>query len=341
MASFLEDASKIRIADEGVIKKNVNWYPLNDYFISNVCFWQSGLLSKTFTDDFNVLLIWGDAWRITTWGATLIARVRGKRVIFWTHGLYGSEGLLRRCFRLTFYKMSNHIFTYGGHAKNLFIRAGFTPENVTVIGNSIANQKSLLELASIDDKSLNDKLSRLEICFIGRLEHNKSLNTLIDLLVWYRDNRHIKIYLHFVGDGSVADDLVTYADENNIADQINFHGSKYSPVDIYECVKDCICCISPGNIGLTSITSLSLGIPIITHSEPIYQMPEFESVIEGVSGRLFVRNNLLSLVDAFDNLVEDVKVKSITVATCIGVAESFFSEESQLRRILDVICKYK
>jgi glycosyltransferase involved in cell wall biosynthesis len=59
-------------------------------------------------------------------------------------------------------------------------------------------------------------------------------------------------------------------------------------------------CVSPGNVGLTAIHSLTFGCPVITHGNLPDQMPEFEAIRPGITGDFFKEN------DAYD-LSEKIK----------------------------------
>ena len=56
-------------------------------------------------------------------------------------------------------------------------------------------------------------------------------------------------------------------------------------------------CVSPGNVGLTAIHSLTYGCPVITHNNFPFQGPEFESIIQGKTGDFFQENDVNSLAD--------------------------------------------
>ena len=53
--------------------------------------------------------------------------------------------------------------------------------------------------------------------------------------------------------------------------------------------------VAPGKIGLTAIQSLTYGTPVITHGNSDNQMPEFEAVVPGDNGDLFVDGDIDSL----------------------------------------------
>ena len=64
--------------------------------------------------------------------------------------------------------------------------------------------------------------------------------------------------------------------------------------------------MSPGNVGLTCIHSLSYGTPVCTHNNFFNQMPESEIITDGKNGIFFEENSLEDLKEKiifwFDNL---------------------------------------
>ena len=79
----------------------------------------------------------GDAKVISTWIASLILRIRGTEVIFWTHGFYGKENFLKLFIRKLFYSLSNKFIVYERRGKKLMINNGFDPSKIYVIFNSL------------------------------------------------------------------------------------------------------------------------------------------------------------------------------------------------------------
>ena len=54
-------------------------------------------------------------------------------------------------------------------------------------------------------------------------------------------------------------------------------------------------CVSPGNVGLTCIHSLTYGTPVSTHNNFKNQMPEAEAIQDGKNGFFFKENNIEDL----------------------------------------------
>ena len=107
--------------------------------------------------------------------------------------------------------------------------------------------------------------------------------------------------LTFIGYFTVKEDLAKFSVSLGVMDQIWFYGASYDEAKNAELIYNADLCISPGNIGLTAIHSLMFGTPAITHSNFPYQMPEFESIKQGVTGDFFQENNSVSLAQCIEN----------------------------------------
>jgi glycosyltransferase involved in cell wall biosynthesis len=88
------------------------------------------------------------------------------------------------------------------------------------------------------------------------------------------------------------------------------------------------CCVSPGNVGLTAIHSLSSGTPVITHRNWYNQNPEVEAVIQDITGMFFEENDAISLSETIDDLILNGK-KLTMEAACIKQVEMFWNPVNQ------------
>ena len=78
---------------------------------------------------------------------------------------------------------------------------------------------------------------------------------------------------------------------------INFLGPIYDEQILSELIFDSNVCVSPGNIGLTAMHSLSYGTPVITHNDFKNQMPEAEAITENINGLFFKKDNIEDLAE--------------------------------------------
>ena len=94
-------------------------------------------IKKSFFSNYDVILLLGDMKIISNWIVSIISRLRNKKVIFWTHGIYGNESYLKKKIRLLFLSLSNKILLYENNAKRQLIKNGLNPSNLHVIYNSL------------------------------------------------------------------------------------------------------------------------------------------------------------------------------------------------------------
>ena len=85
------------------------------------------------------------------------------------------------------------------------------------------------------------------------------------------------------------------ADRPALNQNVCFFGPCYDEFEIGMLIYNAALCVSPGNVGLTAIHSLSYGTPVISHNDFKHQMPEFEAIVPGETGAFFIANDLNSL----------------------------------------------
>ena len=105
--------------DESLINQNKHSGKINHvknfYFFGHLI-WQTKVLSKVFKKVDSVIFL-GEMTVITTWLASIIFRLRGIKVIFWGHGIYGNENSIKLLIRNLFLKLASHNLVYEKRAK--------------------------------------------------------------------------------------------------------------------------------------------------------------------------------------------------------------------------------
>lgn len=290
----------------------VAWVRVHNLTIKRACFWQSGLIRMALSNEHQVHVYWGEAHRISTWLSALLSRARGKRVVFWTHGIYGNEPPFKGWVRRTFYRLADALLLYGDYAKQLLIKDGFDGRRLYVIKNSldVARQNELYEKTRSRAQSLRAELfpgGGKVLVFVGRLTPQKRLGMLLDALKTLTDEGH-NYSLLLVGDGSERAPLAERARELGIEKRVLFYGACYDDEALAPLIAMADLCVSPGEVGLTAMHALVFGTPVVTHDNFAEQMPEFEAIVHGKSGAFYRYGDpadlclkikeVLSLVDA-------------------------------------------
>ena len=234
---------------------------------------------------------------ISTWLAVIICKLRSTEIWFWGHGIYGNESKLKKFFRLSFLRLADKHLLYEKRAKKLLLENGFQKESLEIIYNSLDYeiQKILFQKLEIDRPTgLNHfKNDYPTLLFIGRLTKQKKLELLISA-VNELEKSNYKVNLLIVGKGNQREYLMKLLKKLQL-NNFYFYGPLYDENKLSNLIYNSDLCVSPGNIGLTAIHSLSYGTAIASHDNFNNQMPEVESIIQGVNGFLFSEGDPVDL----------------------------------------------
>lgn len=291
----------IKINEHYKNKEQKKFHYVKNYVFNGILFWQSGIIKTCVFKKYEGVIFLGEANIISTWIASVIARIRGKKVIFRGHGLYGNEKGIKLFLRKMFYKIPSENLIYSEGAKKRLIEKGFSENKTHVIYNSLqyTYQKELF------DKFQNGKIKKdwdffgtnhPVLFFLGRLTKIKKIDLLVKSVIELNKDK-AKFNLLIIGDGEEYQNLKNIALKLIENGQCYFTGNVYEEEKLANYIYYSDLCISPGNIGLTAIHSLTYGTPVATHNNSLRQGPEHEIIQDFVNGFYFQENNSLSIVE--------------------------------------------
>ncbi|QXP66974.1 glycosyltransferase [Polaribacter sp. AHE13PA] len=320
-------------------KGNEKFFNAPSYKVKNFIFHKK-MIAYILKNDFDSYIFHSSPFWITILISFFILKLKGKKCYNWTHGLLKDEDSFKSKFYLNFYKLFDGIILYGNGAKKNMINKGFPKEKLTVIYNSLNYKKQIInrDKLNVDDfitlkkKIFGTNYKRPQLIFIGRLTKQKKLTVLLELID-ILNKKGQNFNLVFVGDGQEKKNLELITLDKGLDDQIKFYGPSYDEFEIYSLIASSDCCVSPGEIGLTAIHSLTYGTPVISHNNANYQMPEFESIIDGVNGKLFEYNDTNSLVEAVLSWFNDNKDREVVRNNCYKVIDEVFNPVNQKKII--------
>ena len=305
-------------------------------FISNLYLnrrwlvWQNGVVTQCVFESFDQIIFLADVACLSTWIASIVCRLRGKRVIFWGHGFYGNEGYLKLLFRILFYKISHRFLVYEKRAKALMINNGYSSESVFVIYNSLDYDKHK-NMRNIFKRSSRSKVfsffnnhSLPILVFVGRTTKEKKLSLIVNAVNLMNAKEH-NYNLLIVGGGEEFNLLRLKAKVGIQEKFIHFTGPIYDEFKTAEYLAHSDLCVSPGNVGLTAIHSLSFGTPVLTHNNMSNQMPESESIIEGYNGCYFEENNVNSLISSINTWFVKNSDRDSVRERCYVIVDQFYN----------------
>ena len=294
--------------------------------------WQTGVLKLLFKAYDNYILT-VDTACLSSWLFIYIANLLGKNVFFWTHGCNGKESYFQRVKNKLYFGPCKGLLLYGEYAKNILVDQGYNSKKLHVIANSLDYERQL-EIRNALFKN-NIYLNHFKndfpvIVFIGRLEKKKKLTMILEVMKMLgRENIHVNCV--YIGEGNEKETLVKIAKKLEIEKYNWFYGACYNEDEIGNLIYNADICLSPGNVGLTAIHSLSFGTPVITHSNFSNQMPEFESITKGVSGDFFQEDNLVSLKKTIKEWLKKYPVKNKELLeNCFSVVDNKYNPYFQL-----------
>lgn len=263
-----------------------------NYYLSRHLVYQNFDFSILF-EDWDAVVVSGEVQVLSSWIIIFICRLRRLKLVVWTHGLYGKESPILKWLRVRFYRCFNQLLIYNRRAKKLLIEEGVDESLIHVVYNSFGYET----LSALAEEATSKDSGVFNLVFIGRLTPVKRLDLALEAL-GILQRRGVECQLHLIGDGSCRSELQELADGLGIGKLIHFYGAIHDVYESSQIIKRCHLGVSPGNIGLTAIHLLSLGVPVVTHDNICEQMPEVEIITKNVNGSFFRQGSAASLADA-------------------------------------------
>ncbi len=327
---FASVKSSVKTMDVNKLRGFKGWLPVKR-FLGKIYF--EGM-QKLLRDDYDIYILDGDLRNIGNWCFLLKSRFTKKRVLLWTHGWYGHENTIRRFLKRFFYKMTDGLVLYGDYAKKLMVdKEGFKADSIFVVHNSLSYYEQLAIRQHITNSTVyHDHFNNNNpnLIFIGRLTPIKKLDMILYAVKRLLAN-NVGVNVTFVGDGIERAKLESLTKELNIEYNVWFYGASYDESVNATLIYNADLCISPGNVGLTSIHVLTFGTPVITHNNFTMQMPEFEAVLKGKTGDFFVENDVDSLVKTISRWLSEHTDRDSVRKNCYDVIDHEWNPDFQIK----------
>ena len=302
-------------------------------------YWQKGSLGLLFKPYKNYIII-GEPYNLSSWIILLFSKITSKRIIGWTHGWYGDEIGIKRWIKRIYFSSFDELLVYGEYAIDLMTKEGIPTQKMHCMANSLDSDKILKIRQNLkpNDIYINHfKNNYPVVLYSGRIQKVKKLNLLLEAIA----NLKVKGFLVnavIVGNDVENVNLKALAQKINVLNQVWLYGACYDEEELSRLFVNTSVCVSPGNVGLTAIHSLSYGCPVITHNNFAAQMPEFEAVIPSATGDFFKQGDVEGLAECIKrwcSLSEEEREK--TRAACYAEIDRKWNVDYQIGVLKEVL----
>lgn len=298
-------------------------------------YWQKGEVGLLLSKKYDVFLILGESPNLSSFFGMLLHNIfnRKKKLYTWSHGIRRRLCGIRGIYSSIFNHLPYAIFVYGDYARKYMGEHGFNSERLFPIHNSL-NYDEQIRLRENFTSIYTDHFHNNNpvLFFIGRLTAVKKLDMIIYAMAILK-KQNILVNCVFIGDGPVKKELEQIVSEKKLEAQVWFYGPCYNEIEKSELIANADICIAPGNIGLTAMDSLVYGTPAITMNNFGMQMPEFESIIPGVTGSFFKENDTNDLAKQIAIWLTNGKNREEIRHNCYKVIDEKWNPNYQIELI--------
>jgi glycosyltransferase involved in cell wall biosynthesis len=300
-------------------------------------FLQPGLLKWAMSAEVDTWIVVAVPHGLFYWFAPLIARLFGKRVIFWTIGWIQDDRGFKNFLRRTFYSLANSLLIYGHYGKILGMQRGIPATSMHVVYNALdydtqRNHRDRLtdyDLEQTKNELFGGTVDPILVCCSRLLPHRKLEHAIESLAIL--KSRGININLLLVGEGSERAKLQSMADRLGV--NVYFFGACYDEATLSRLIASSDLTIAPGMVGLTAMQSLAYGTPVITHDDPYHQAPESDCLTPGLTGQFFEYGNVGDIADKLEDWFFSQRDIAACRRACREIIEKFYNPVYQAKVI--------
>lgn len=277
---------------------------LKNKYLFGPLWYQKGMTKLVFKK-YDAFVLPGAPFCLSTWTFLVLSKLLGKKTVAWSHGILHSHGGLKKLLYKTYFSLFDRVMTYNERSSKLLIEEGVPEEKLFVIGNSLDTDTHRMLRKELQDTPIfKEHFGNCKpvILYCGRIQKIKKLDILLDAMLLL-NKKGIRLNAVLVGADSPDTNIQELVKSRELAEQVWIYGPCYDERKLSEIFYNSDVCVSPGNVGLTAIHSLSFGCPVITNDNFDTQMPEFEAIRKGITGDFFKENDIQDLANVIENWI--------------------------------------
>jgi glycosyltransferase involved in cell wall biosynthesis len=265
-----------------------------------------------------------------------LARLFGKKILFWGHGWTRRDKGIKKWVRQMFYRLPNGFLYYGKTGRDIGVEFGFDENRAFVINNSqeMLGHRPLSHTArrKIKEQFFAEPVKPVVICST-RLAKRKKLHLLVEAIGLLEPSLRPNLIL--VGDGPERDRLKGLS--NSLGVNCYMPGACYDEEtlrDMFSCATVSVC---PAAVGLTAIHSMNYGVPMLTDDCFERHGPEFEAIIPGRTGDFFEAGSIDAMASAIAKWTKNEFAEDDICSSCVNLVNDYYSPEFQEKMIIEAV----
>jgi glycosyltransferase involved in cell wall biosynthesis len=306
------------------------------------CYWQCGTKLSPRLGPGDVLVICGNPRILNNIPLIRQARKRKIGVVWWGHGWTAGSNRFREMIRRWFMRFADSILLYTEKEVGRYKKEGFRTNRMYGANNTIDERpifkvREHLNSAQIEKfrniEGIND---RILILFCGRLTQKARLALAIDAIE-ILNKEGDKYLLAVIGDGEELDDLCDQVSVKGLDKDVRWLGKIYDIEVKAQWFLASSCFVYPGAAGLSLIEAFCFGLPVVTHNNPVNQMPEISALNHGVNGLMFEEGDAHSLAGSIREITQNTKLRKRMSRAATQTIENEYSIEQMAERFLHAV----
>ena len=265
--------------------------------------------------------------------ATVIARLMGKKVIYWGHGINkgGPDRPWRSWLIRTTARLANAILLYGKREANYYDQKGFPMRKVFVSNNALDTRpvKAILEGTTPADIKRFQEEKKLRgkkaLIFTGRLLASKEVIVAVEAMPAILKQEPDAI-LVIIGDGPDAERIRKRIDELALTNHVQMPGAIFDEEVLARYYLSSQIAVIPGSAGLVINHAFAYSVPVITSDDLWRHGPEIAMLEDGKTGLLFHDGNPDSLADCVIELLSNPDRLAEMKTSCRRLIDEEYNE---------------
>jgi hypothetical protein len=184
--------------------------------------------------------------------------------------------------------------------------------------------------------SINNKISippiKKHFLFVGTLYKAKKIYELLyAYLESFKLNKDLQ-QLIIIGDGDESENIKIWIKNNFLTNKIILKGAIYENILLELIFSEAICCISPGQAGLSVLSSLAYGVPFVT-SKNALTGGEIFNIIDNYNGILYDGS-----VMELSKIINQLSVNQTKVYELSNNAQNYYFENTTINHMVAGLC---